>query len=46
VQTVKSMRSEAEPMERFEWERQITSPRPELDHAEGDRACAGVDAGN
>ena len=35
VQTVKSMRSEAEPMERFEWERQITSPRPELDHAEG-----------
>ncbi len=35
VQTVKSMRSEAEPMERFEWERQITSPRPELDHADG-----------
>ena len=35
VQTVKSMSSEAEPMERFEWERQITSPRPELDHAEG-----------
>jgi triphosphatase len=35
VQTVKSMRSEAEPMERLEWERQITSARPELEHAEG-----------
>ena len=35
VQTVKSMRSEAEPMERLEWERQITSSRPELEHAEG-----------
>jgi triphosphatase len=35
VQTVKSMRSEAEPVQRLEWERQITSPRPELDHAEG-----------
>lgn len=35
VQTVKSMRSEAEPMQRLEWERQITSPRPELEHAEG-----------
>ena len=35
LQTIKSMRSEAEPMQRLEWERQITSPRPELDHAEG-----------
>src|SRR6185312_10410900 len=35
VQTIKSMRSEAEPMERFEWERQITSPRPQFDHTKG-----------
>jgi triphosphatase len=35
VQTIKSMKSEAEPMERLEWERPITSTRPELDSAEG-----------
>jgi inorganic triphosphatase YgiF len=35
MQTIKSMRSEAEPMERLEWEREIPSTRPELDNAEG-----------
>ena len=35
LQTIKWMRSEAEPVQRLEWERQITSPCPELDHAEG-----------
>src|SRR4029078_5729163 len=29
-------------MERFEWERQITSPRPELDHAEGTALAPGL----
>jgi triphosphatase len=35
VQTIKSLKSEAAPMERDEWERDITSPRPELGAAEG-----------
>jgi triphosphatase len=35
VQTIKSMKSEAEPMERLEWEREIPATRPEFDSAEG-----------
>jgi triphosphatase len=35
IQTIKSLKSEAAPMERDEWEREILSARPELVAAEG-----------
>jgi triphosphatase len=35
LQTIKSVKSEAAPMERLEWEQEIPSARPELDAGEG-----------
>jgi len=35
VQTVKAAKSDTELLERFEWEREISSPQPDLDDAEG-----------